>query len=278
VDFRSDAGNVITPRFFVRYAVDELTTIRASVGTALRVARMFVQHPAALSSWRDIRIDPDLEAERALNYGVNLTRLYELGSLTGTINLDVYRTEFSEQVVAEYDIDPRAILFRNIDGTSAANNIMAEITGDIAPFLLRFSYTYSDVYETRGGEHHTLPFTTRDRVLGVLNASTEDDTWQGTITAEWRGAQRLPSTVSYPVEFRLPEKGDPYLLIHLNVQRSWESFDIYGGIENLLDFRQDNPIMNAANPFKPYFEPGFAWGPVKGREFYAGLRARLNII
>ncbi|MBE0645247.1 MAG: TonB-dependent receptor [Bacteroidetes bacterium] len=276
-DFRNDEGNFITPRLFARYALDEITTLRASVGTAFRVARMFVQHPAALASWRDIRIDANLEAERALNYGVNVTRYYELGPLSGMLNLDVYRTEFSEQVVAEYDEDPRAILFRNIDGSSAADNVMFEITGDIAPLLIRLSYTYADVYETKNGVHRTLPFVTRDRILGVVTAASSDDAWQGTVTAEWRGAQRLPETDSYPVEFRLPEEGKSYLLLHLHAQRSWEAFDLYAGIENLLDFRQDDPIMNAANPFKPYFEPGFAWGPVKGREVYAGIRARINV-
>jgi outer membrane receptor for ferrienterochelin and colicins len=276
-DFRSDEGSVFTPRMFARYALDEVTTLRASVGTAFRVARMFVQHPVALASWRDIRIDADLEAERALNYGLNLTRYYEFGPLTGAVNLDAYRTEFSQQVVAEYDDDPRAILFKNIDGTSASDNFMAEITGDVAPFLFRLSYTFSDVYETVDGVHRTLPFTTRDRVLGVLTAASADDAWQGTLTAEWRGAQRLPETSSYPEEFRLAEKGESYLLLHLHLQRSWDAFDLYAGAENLLDFRQDNPILNAANPFKPYFEPGFAWGPVRGREFYAGIRARISV-
>ncbi|MFZ1730902.1 MAG: TonB-dependent receptor [Bacteroidota bacterium] len=278
VDFRSDEGNVFTPRFFARYSVDELTTLRASVGTAFRVARMFVQHPSAMASWRDIRIAPDLGAERALNYGVNLTRFYELGPISGTINLDVYRTEFSEQVIAEYDENPQTILFKNIDGTSAADNVMAEITADLAPFTFRVSYTFSDVYETRDGVHYTLPFTTRDRILGVLNVASANDAWQANLTAEWRGAQTLPSTATYPEEFRLPAKGEPYLLLHLNLQRSWDAFDLYGGVENLLDFRQDNPIINAANPFDPYFEAGFAWGPVKGRELYLGIRARLDVI
>ena len=277
VDFRNDEGTVLTPRLFVRYNLDEITTLRASLGTAFRVARLFVQHPAALASWRDIRIERDIAPERATTFGVSVTRYYELGPLTGTLNLDLYRTNFSEQVVAEYDDDPRLIVFRNITGTSTADNVMAEITGDIAPLTFRLSYTLADVYETRDGVHRSLPFVTRDRVLGVVTATSADDAWQATLTAEWRGAQKLPDTRAYPVEFRLPEHGDAYTLLHLHLQRSWDAFDLYVGAENLLDFRQDNPILNAANPFQPWFEPGFAWGPVKGREVYAGIRARLNV-
>ncbi len=276
-DFRSDEGTVVTPRLFMRYSLDAQTTLRASAGTAFRVAQVFVQQPAALASWRDIRIAANLGGERAVNYGVSLLRYYDLGPLTGSVNIDAYRTEFSQQVIAEYDDDPRAIVFRNLDGTSAANNLMAEITGEISPFLLRMSYTYSDVYDSRDGRHRTLPFVTRDRILGVVTATSSDDAWQGTMTAEWRGAQRLPQTTSYPEEFRLPETGESYLLLHAHFQRRWDAIDVYAGVENLLDFRQDDPILNAANPFKPWFEPGFAWGPVKGRELYAGIRIRVDV-
>lgn len=276
-DFYEDHGTIITPRTFARYALDEVTTIRASVGSAYRIARPFVEHPAALGSWRDIRIEGPLDGERALNYGVNLTHLYEAGPFSGTASLDLYRTEFSQQVVAEYDDDPSSIVMRNLDGSSASDNIMAEITATMQQSTLRLSYTYSDVYEQIGDQTRDLPFVSRHRVLGVLTTSTVDDAWQGTLTIEWRGAQNLPVTASYPAEFQLPAKSDSYALLHLHLQRSWDSFDIYAGMENLLDYRQDNPIINARNPFARYFETAFAWGPVKGREIYAGIRARLNI-
>ena len=273
-DFYEDHGSILTPRAFARYAFDELTTVRASIGSAFRVARPFVEHPAALGSWRDIRIDGPLDGERALNYGINLTHLYEFGPFTGTTSLDLYRTEFSQQVVAEYDDDPSLIVMRNLEGSSASDNIMAEITATLKRSTLRLSYTYSDVYEVIGERTRDLPFVSRHRVLGVLTTSTADDAWQATLTAEWRGAQVLPRTTSFPVEFQLPSKSDPFTLLHLHIQRSWDSFDLYAGIENLLDYRQDNPIIN---PFARYFETAFAWGPVKGREAYGGIRARLNI-
>ncbi|MBR9977422.1 MAG: TonB-dependent receptor [Bacteroidetes bacterium] len=278
MDFRNDEGNIFTPRLFVRYSLDEMTTLRGSVGTAFRVARLFVEHPAVLASWRDIRIEDNLEGERALNYGVSLLRLYDLGVVAGSINLDVYRTEFSRQVIAEYDLTPDAIVFKNIDGNSAADNIAVELTGDVHPLSFRFSYTYTDVYQQENGNTRTLPFVTRDRVLASISAVSNDDAWLGTVTAEWRGPQQLPETSSYPEEFRLPTHGDAYLVLNLHAQRRWQAFDLYFGVDNLLNFRQATPIINAANPFSRYFEPGFAWGPVRGREVYLGIRARINVL
>jgi outer membrane receptor for ferrienterochelin and colicin len=153
------------------------------------------------------------------------------------------------------------------------------MTADVSPFSIRLSYTYADVYENRNnGSRRTLPFVPKHRVLSVLHASTADDAWQATLTTEWRGAQQLPQTGSYPTPYQMAERSDPYTLMHLHLQRSWESFDFYVGVENLFDYRQRNPIINPARPFERYFEPGFAWGPVKGREAYAGIRTRISVL
>ena len=52
-------------------------------------------------------------------------------------------------------------------------------------------------------------------------------------------------------------------------------FELYLGGENLLGFRQDDPILDARDPGSPYFDASLIWGPVSGRMFYAGLRYRL---
>lgn len=276
LDVRNDFGPVFTPRLFFRYGIDERTTVRGSAGTAYRVARVFAENPAYFASWRDIAIIGDLQPERAVNYGVNLTRLYDIGPVSGTLTFDLYRTQFSQQVVAEFDADPDRVLFMNLEHGSASDNLMAEATATLQPFTLRLSYTYSDVYEYADAGIRRLPFTIRHRVLSVLSMQTADEAWLGSVTAEWRGAQALPNTAGYPAEFQLPDRGDAYMLVNLHGQYRWEWLDIYAGVENILDFRQMDPIVNAANPFQPYFEPTMAWGPVKGREAYAGFRVRID--
>jgi hypothetical protein len=52
--------------------------------------------------------------------------------------------------------------------------------------------------------------------------------------------------------------------------------EIYGGIENLLGFTQNDPILASEDPFGPYFDSSLIWGPIFGRKFYAGLRYRIQ--
>jgi hypothetical protein len=55
-----------------------------------------------------------------------------------------------------------------------------------------------------------------------------------------------------------------------------KKWDIYVGIENLTGFRQQNPILDAANPFSKYFDGSMVWGPISGRMLYTGLRFMLK--
>ncbi|MBL0101484.1 MAG: TonB-dependent receptor [Saprospiraceae bacterium] len=63
---------------------------------------------------------------------------------------------------------------------------------------------------------------------------------------------------------------DPYDQIDFQITRRWKIFQIYGGIENIFDFRQEFPILGYDQPFGEYFDPAFNWGPTKGREFILG--------
>ena len=49
-------------------------------------------------------------------------------------------------------------------------------------------------------------------------------------------------------------------------------FDIYVGCENILDYKQENPILNANDPWSAKFNSSVVWGPLMGRKFYAGVR------
>jgi len=76
----------------------------------------------------------------------------------------------------------------------------------------------------------------------------------------------------YPEQYRLPDVSVPYQQIDLQITRRWKDVLIYGGIENIFDFRQEFPILGYDQPFGQYFDPAFNWGPTKGRAFYLGVR------
>ena len=52
----------------------------------------------------------------------------------------------------------------------------------------------------------------------------------------------------------------------------FKKWSIYVGGENLLAYKQDNPIVAADDPFGEYFDASMVWGPIMGRKLYLGLR------
>ncbi len=96
------------------------------------------------------------------------------------------------------------------------------------------------------------------------------------LTIQWFGPKRIPSTASNPEEFQLKNESPNFVNVNAQITRSFNSlFDLYIGVENLFDFRQDNPIIDSQNPYGDYFDASLVWGPINGRMIYTGLRWKI---
>jgi len=51
--------------------------------------------------------------------------------------------------------------------------------------------------------------------------------------------------------------------------------DVYAGVENITNYTQKNPILNADKPYGRDFNASMVWGPLMGRMFYIGMRYTL---
>ena len=67
----------------------------------------------------------------------------------------------------------------------------------------------------------------------------------------------------------------PYLIVYhrANIVEDW---DMYIGAENLTDYTQPNPIIDAENPLGADFDASLIWGPVMGRNIYVGIRYNIK--
>ena len=99
--------------------------------------------------------------------------------------------------------------------------------------------------------------------------------WQFDLTLALNGGGRMPKpyikadgTASWESEF------PAYPQLSAQVTREFRHFSVYLGGENLTNYRQKNPIINAENPWSPDFEPTLIWGPVHGIMAYAGIRMK----
>ncbi len=278
MDYNSVYGLLITPRLHMRYMLDENTSLRASAGRGYRSANVLSENLGLLASSRIFYFTEDLKMERAWNYGVNLTRDWHLGSEKElTASIDLYRTDFQNQVIVDRDQDANGVYFYNLDGKSFSNNFQAEVIIEpVERFEITAAYRFSDVKSTIHGEILEVPLTSRYKGLMTLSYATPFRKWAFDFTGQLNGQSRLPDTRMNPPEYQLGEYSPQYFILHAQVSKRFKWFEIYAGGENLTDFRQENPILAAEDPFGPNFDASIVWGPLLGRRFYAGIRYTLK--
>jgi len=129
---------------------------------------------------------------------------------------------------------------------------------------------------TIDGILRTKPLSSKYKGLFTASYITRLRKWQYDYTLQINGPGRVPSTTSNPDPYNRPDSFKAFTIMNGQVTRNFKKWQLYAGFENLLDFRQHMPIIDAENPFSGYFDSGLIWGPVHGRKIYAGFRFNIN--
>jgi len=271
-DYHNQYNVIVTPRALFRYQPVNELVFRVSAGTGFRVIDLFSEYSNILASSRNIIINGELDPEEIFNFGTDILYYFTIGDAGGSINLDFYRTDFGNKIIPDYDSNPSEVIFAN-NSNAYSNVFQSELNLNLFRNLdLKLAYKFVDLKYEMNGRMVQQPFNSLSRVLTSFSYSPENNSWSFNGGLQWFGTQRLPSTESNPPQYQRPSVSDPYTMINLQLNKNFANWEIYGGVENFLNFMQPAPIISAGNPFGPYFDTSFVWGPTKGREFYIGFR------
>jgi hypothetical protein len=202
---------------------------------------------------------------------MNITYCFRLFGREGTINADAYRTEFENQIVV--DIEKQYELsFYNLDGVSYANSMQLDLAYELFNrFDVKMAYKINDVITTFRGVDKTAPLTPEDRGLLNFSYATNFDKWMFDVTANYIGESRIPSHSKIDEEF-----SKPFNLYNAQITKRFRYFDVYLGGENMLDYKQDTPILGASTPDSRIFDASLIYAPVNGRMIYVGFRYKIK--
>lgn len=277
LDNHNEYGLVYTPRGLLRYQITDITVMRASFGTGFRTVNLFNEYAGHLASSKDIIVPEKTDAERMVNFGIDLLQYFSFGSFSGNVNLDFYRTVFSSKLIPDYDSDPHKIYLNNVKNNAASNVFQIEFNINYLKNVdFKFAYKYIDLYYFENGFRKEQPFNSKHRIVGGLSLSTDNNEWIFNTTYQWFGKQKLPSTALYPSQYRRPDYSGTYVLVNAQITKNFKNIELYAGVENIFNFMQDNPIISPDNPFGPFFDTSFVWGSTRGREFYLGFRFKID--
>jgi len=128
-DNNSIYGNIWTPRLNYKWAnKDESSVMRFGLGTGYRVVNVFTEDHAALTGAREVVFTEDILPEKSWNININWNQ--KLYSKYGTIfdfDLGLFKTEFSNRILPDYDTNPNQIIYSNLDGSSLIQGVTLNI-------------------------------------------------------------------------------------------------------------------------------------------------------
>jgi outer membrane receptor for ferrienterochelin and colicins len=277
-DHHNTFGAFITPRAHYKYNFTDRSAFRLSAGRGFRTANPIIENSgSAMASARNIVFnDTDLKPEIAWNYGTSITHQFELIEKEMGISIDYYYTDFTNQVVMDIE-NPREISFYNLDGKSFSHSLQVEYSIEITKALeLKTAYKWYNIKTTYNGELKDKPLTPKNRILVNLGYITNFDKWKFDITAHWYDLSRIPNTSSNSSEYIIATESKPFYTLNGQITRAFKKFEVYGGVENILNYKQDNPIIAANEPNGSNFDASLIWGPVMGRNIYFGLRYKIK--
>ncbi len=289
LDHHNLFGWLFNPRLHVRYAPMESIVFRASVGRGMRSPLPIAENLGWLASNRQWTMGDlnshsslpynGLQMEKAWNFGASVTKEFKLDYRSGLVVLDFYQTRFTQRAITDLDISPQQLYIYNLEGPSYANTFQAEIQYELLKRLdIKMAYKAQQskiTYRDQGLREQIFTPSSRYfvNVSYVSSVATYKGHWRASATLQYTGQQRIPDTETNPVEFQLKPDSPGYWLMSGQLTRVFrKDMEIYAGVENIFNYKQDPVIIDAAHPQSPYFDSGLIWGPIFGREWYVGFR------
>ncbi|MCQ2184794.1 MAG: TonB-dependent receptor plug domain-containing protein [Bacteroidales bacterium] len=281
-DWFKNEGFRATPRLTLKYAPLDEIVVRLNAGRGLRYSLPLVDNIGIFSTSKRFQGDVfDHMLEDAWTFGGNLTYYLPFGGQGKSyISMDFFRTQFTDQMVVDYDRNFSEIWLYRLKSLpspqSFSNNFQLDFYCEpVRRLSITATFRYTDARQTYWNTGLVeKPMTSRYK--GVLNIqyATNLNKWIFDFTASVNGPCRV-----YDFMTSYPQYADGvtpvYPLLYLQVTRRFKGVDLYIGGENLTNFKQKDPILGASDVRTPLFDASCIWGPITGIKAYAGVRFTL---
>ena len=269
------------PRVHIKYAKGPWS-LRSQLSYSYRVATLGAEYMGYMANNRDFNFIGSTEnriplpIEDAITIGQSVVFTKDVFYKELQLYFDTYQTQFLNKVVFDFDeqTDLATYYYGFANGAFPESTSM-QFGGQyelIHRTLFKIAYRFQNVQQVDVSTINDYSPNLEEAILFVphlIYLGTSYSSRKGIgfeLNGTYNSSQRLPS-IGY-------EKRSPAFTM-LNLQISKESRkngQFYIGIQNLLNVRQLNPIVGGDLPFDGVFDASIVWGPIMGRQLYAGWR------
>lgn len=268
-----------TPRLHVRFRTDNELALRLSAGKGYRSPNVLAENSTLLASSRQLIFVNTPKMEEAWNYGINLSKHFDVGEKELQVLVDAYRSNFVNQIVIDRDTDAHQIRIYNLDGKSYSNCAQIQLDYELfKDFDISAAFRFTDVKMTINDTLREKPFV--NRYKGLLTLSYAPGTWQFDLVTQFNGDSRIPDlsgNATAVADGQNIERSPFYVMLSAQITKKLgKHWEIYVGGENLTNYKQHRPIIAASDPFGSDFDATMVWGPLSGIRGYLGVRFQVK--
>ncbi len=271
--------HLVTPRAHVKWNITPTTVFRASAGMGYRPTDIVTDNIGIMATGRSINFLQGLDRmEEALTAGGSLSQSFSTFAPNDlTVSVDYFYTRLFNTVVVDQERSPFSIDIYNNYGRSRTHTAQIDLTWTpVKRFDVFATFRYTDSRYTINHNGVDMfverPLLSRYKALINLQYATNMRKWTFDFTAQLNGPARIPTQTGKLED----ESYSPiYPMLFAQVSRRIRKWEIYVGCENLLNYKQKNPIIAGDTPYDTTFNSSLIWGPLMGAKAYIGVRFNL---
>ena len=266
-------GRQCSPRIHAKYALTQRADLRITAGKGWRVPNYMIDNISLLANSKTWIAPAEIKPEISWNAGISLVKEFTIFEKNGNISMDFYRTIFQNQLIVDRDVALDAIVFQNLANSSYSNSFQVEWSySPLKNFDLRLAYKHLDVKAMYDGVMRQQVMIPKNRGFVNLAYRSRNKRWEFDATCTVYGSARLPLELQASGIEQHDEQSPVYPMINAQITHIYKKWNFYLGGENLANFKQANPIIDAQNPFGSSFDANRVWGPIMGWNVYVGVR------
>jgi len=279
-DIHNNMGSFFTPRLHLRYMLNDNLSIKGSYGKGRKIANVFAENQQIFFTNRVIQnksfsnylygVNPEI----ATNYGFSIDQKISILGGQGNLIFDYYSTRFENKVVIDFEKFGEFNFYNSIFGESVSNSSQLEFVFSKNNWNLTAAYKTYDVNNFYKDGLKEKPLQPKNIIFfnyGIESNRVGEKLWKFNFTYNRLGKQRLMQNIR---DKEIYVK--PHYSINSQITRVFSNkFEVYLGGENINNFKQDNPIIMASNPYSSDFDASIIHGPVFGSTYYMGLRFKI---
>jgi outer membrane receptor for ferrienterochelin and colicins len=264
--------------------------MRLNFGTGFRVVNLFTEDHAFITGQREVVITETLDPEESYNLSFNFNHIYSgLGGM-GSIDVDLFYTDFQNKILPDYD-DPAKIIYRNSRDETVTKGIGMNWSHNLEfPLSFNLGVNLMSATQKIAGSNEAEKILFAPGWSGVAGVSYSIPLWGIEIGYN----MNITGPMALPEVFDLDVNGNPEMVsrstrsdvfsIH-NIQITKQlnrGLSLYTGMQNITNYRQAQiPIVGYNDPnnptgFSPFFDTSYAYSPIHGREVFLGFRYDLG--